>query len=53
MTAKELFEKRFEELGNNLHTGVSDFPFGLDHESGQIWLRAQIEILNWVLEMMD
>ena len=53
MTDKELFEKRFAEIGQALKDGTCDFPFHLDHHEGRIWLQAQESLLLWVLEMLD
>ena len=52
-TSKELFELRLKEIGRDIREGTSDYPFGMSYEDGQIWLRAQQNMLLWVLEMMD
>ena len=52
MTDKELFEKRFAEIGQALKDGTCDFPFHLDYHEGRIWLQAQESLLLWVLEML-
>ena len=53
MTSKELFEKRYAEILLAKKNGTSDYPFGMSHGDGQVWLDAQQSILLWVLEMME
>ena len=52
--AKELFESRFRKLTEEVHKGAyDDAPFGFDYEESEIWCKAQLSLLQWVLEMLD
>lgn len=52
-SAKQLFEDKFEQLNQAIkQQDYSDAPFGFDHNECVIWVNAQQNMLQWVLEMM-
>lgn len=54
MKTKTLIENKLQEvliaLNSNLEYG--NYPFGMSHEEGQIWLQSKASTLQWVLEMI-